>query len=37
MKHEIERNLEVWKEVSIDHITKLFKSKRKDSILIIKD
>ena len=37
MKHEIKRYLKIWKEVSIDYITKLFKNNEKDSILIIKD
>ena len=37
MKHEIERSLEVWKEVSIDYITKLFKNNEKNLILVIKD
>ena len=37
MEHEIERNSKVWKEVSIDHITKLLKNNKKDLILIIKD
>ena len=37
MEHEIRRNLEVWKEVSIDYITKLFRNNEKDSILVIKD
>ena len=37
MEHEIERSPEVWKEVSIDHITKLLRSNGKDSILVIKD
>ena len=37
MEYKIKRSLEVWKEVSIDHIIKLFKNNEKDSILIIKD
>ena len=37
MEHEIGRSLEVWKEVSIDHITKLLRNNGKDSILVIKD
>ena len=37
MEYEIERSPEVWKEVSIDHITKLSRSNGKDSILVIKD
>ena len=37
MEHEIERSLEVWKEVSIDYMTKLFRSNEKDSILMIKN
>ena len=37
MEHEIERSPKVWKEVSIDYITKLFRSNGKDSILVIKD
>ena len=37
MKYEMKRNLKVWKEVSIDYITKLSRNNEKDSILVIKD
>ena len=37
MEYEIKRSLEVWKEVNIDYMTKLFKNNEKDLILIIKD
>ena len=37
IEHEIERSEKIWKEVSIDHITKLPRIRGKNSILIIKD
>ena len=37
MEYEIRRSLKVKIEVSIDYITKLFKSNEKNSILVIKD
>ena len=37
IEQEIDKSEEVWKEVLIDYITKLLKSRKKDSILIIKD
>ena len=37
IEHEIGRSEKIWKEVSIDHITKLPKTRGKDSILVIKD
>ena len=37
MEHEIERCPEVQRKVSIDHIIKLLRSNKKNSILIIKD
>ena len=37
IEYEIERLEKIWKEVSIDHITKLPKTRGKDSILVIKD
>lgn len=37
LREEISRPEKVWKQVSIDHIIKLSKSRGKDSILIIQD
>ena len=37
LEQEIDRLEKIWKEISIDHITKLLKSKEKNSILVIKD
>lgn len=37
LREIIDRPQEVWKQISMNHITKLPKSKEKDSILIIQD
>ena len=37
IKHEIKRSPEVYKKVSLDYITKLFRNNKQNLILIIKD
>ena len=37
IEYKIERCLKIWKEVSINYITKLSKNNKKDLILVIKN